>query len=148
MNPKPNYQPDPDRYKLNPATRKRRKLPGIEVVLYDSKVIVHDLRPKDLKLVMKALPAMQAFGKSFENASANVTGLPVDIPDDVLEPAYPLLAACTDIPEDELRNDYALGELMSFLTAFNKLMGANPKKPDPETKAPVSPAGSSDTPSA
>jgi hypothetical protein len=129
----------------------KRKLPGIEVELFDKKiVVVREIRPKDLKLVLTAMPALRAIGDAFKNAEGQVTGLPVNLPDDLMEPCYPLLEKCTDIPIAELQENYSLGELTTFLNTFTRLLSKNMAPADLEKLNPVPPvsqAPSSDTPS-
>jgi len=98
----------------------------VEIQLYDGEVVVvHELRPSEVKLVLTAMPALQKIANSFKTAGGEVGGLPLDIPEDMLEPAYPLLAACTGISEDALRVDYSLGELLTFMNTFNELLTKN-----------------------
>jgi hypothetical protein len=128
----------------------KRKLPGIEVELWDGqKVTVHELRPKDMKLVLNAMPAFKEIGDAFKAAEGEVSGLPANVPDDILEKVYPLLVACTGLEEEELRENYSLGELMGFLTTFNGLLSKNLKPATPpKPEAPVSQENLNDTPSA
>lgn len=131
-----------------PSKTKKRKLPGMEVVLHDGVVVVvRELRAKEMKLVLGAMPALKKISESFKNASSEVSGLPQDIPEDILEAAYPLLEACTSIPEAELRENYSLGELLSFMTTFNKLLAKN-FSTGTKAEKPESPVDSKDTLSA
>ena len=131
-----------------PSKTKKRKLPGMEVQLHDGTVVVvRELRSKEMKLVLQAMPALKKIAESFKNASGEVSGLPMDLPEDILESAYPLLEACTDISQAELRENYSLGEVLSFLTTFNKLLAKN-FSTGTKAEQPESPAASKDMPSA
>jgi hypothetical protein len=119
---------------MNPKTQepkaheKKHRLKGVEVQLSDGAIVlVHDLRPKDVKLLIQAMPAMSSLAEAVKGKddADGVQGLPVDVSENLFEATYPLLSASTDIPEDELRNDYSLWEILAFLRAFNSLMPKN-----------------------
>lgn len=75
-----------------------------EVHLSNGEVLlVHEPRMQDLGVFLRAMPSLIAVGKAMATQQDNVAGVPVDLPDSVVEGIHPLFAIMCDMTVEDFK---------------------------------------------
>lgn len=85
----------------------RVKLRAVEVTLSNGEVqIVHEPRMQDLGVFLRALPSLMAVQRAMQGlntAESGVIGVPVEIPDAVIEGIHPLFAVMCEMTVEDFK---------------------------------------------
>lgn len=106
------------------------KVKAIEIELSDGqKILVHEPKAKDLTIFLKSLPALTALGKIFEasqQAADGVLGMSPNLPDNVLDGIFPLLAAMADISVEQFR-ELGSADALAIMQGLSLFAPKNPQ---------------------